>query len=213
MKVSVHIWSDIACPWCWIGKRRLEHAVDELDAAGTVALTFHSFELDPAAAKVQEGSYVERLARKYGRTTAQAQEMIDTMTARAAEDGLRIDFSRIRATNTFDAHRLLHLALESGKQLALKERLMKGYFEEGILVSDHDTLVRLGTEVGVDAGAARRVLASNLYAGDVRADERDAAELGIRGVPFFVIGRYGISGAQPPEVLVEVIEKAAREAA
>jgi predicted DsbA family dithiol-disulfide isomerase len=213
MKLSVHIWSDIACPWCWIGKRRLERAMDELDGAETVALTFHSFELDPSAAKVQDGSYVERLAKKYGRSIAQAREMIDAMTARAAEDGLRIDFSRIQATNTFDAHRLLHLALESGKQPALKERLMKAYFEEGLLLGDHETLVRLGSEAGIDEDAARRVLAGDLYARDVRADERDAAELGIRGVPFFVIGRYGVSGAQPPEVLLEVFRKAEREAA
>jgi predicted DsbA family dithiol-disulfide isomerase len=214
MKLPViHVWSDIACPWCWIGKRRLEAALSRFDDADKVELTFHSFELDPLADKVQEGAYAERLARKYGRTVPQAQQMVDEMTARAADDGLSMNFERVRATNTFDAHRLLHLALESGKQAALKERLMKAYFEEGLLISDHDTLVRLGADVGVDETAARRVLSADLYARDVRADERDAAQLGIRGVPFFVIGRYGVSGAQPADVLGEVIDKARREAA
>jgi predicted DsbA family dithiol-disulfide isomerase len=213
MKLPVHVWSDIACPWCWIGKRRLERAMEQLDSGDTVALRFHSFELDPSAPSIQETDYAERLARKYGRSLAQAKQMLADMTARAADDGLTIDFSRVRATNTFDAHRLLHLALESEKQVALKERLMKAYFEEGSLVSDHDTLVRLASEVGVDESAARRVLAGDVYAREVRADERDAAELGISGVPFFVIGRYGVSGAQPADVLVQVFEKARREAA
>jgi predicted DsbA family dithiol-disulfide isomerase len=214
MKLPViHVWSDIACPWCWIGKRRLELALSRFEPADTVELTYHSFELDPSAAKNQEGTYAERLSRKYGRTVAQAQQMVDEMTARAKDDGLTMDFTRVRATNTFDAHRLLHLALESKKQVALKERLMKAYFEEGLLVSDHDTLVRLAADVGVDETAVRRVLGGDLYAREVRADERDAAELGIRGVPFYVIGRYGVSGAQPPDVLREVIDKARREAA
>jgi predicted DsbA family dithiol-disulfide isomerase len=213
MKLSVHVWSDIACPWCWIGKRRLERAIEQLEGTDEVGITFHSFELDPSAQKKQEGSYAERLARKYRRSVAEAESMIANMTARAAEDGLTIDFSRIQATNTFDAHRLLHLALEAGRQVALKERLMKAYFEEGQLVSDGDTLVRLAVDAGVDESAARRVLASDVHAREVRADERDAAELGIGGVPFFVIGRYGVSGAQPPEVLREVLAKARKEAA
>lgn len=213
MKLPVHVWSDIACPWCWIGKRRLERALSRWHARDTVELTYHAFELDPSASEKPEGTYTERLARKYGCTLGQAQQMLADMTACAAEEGITIDFSRVQATNTFDAHRLLHFALETGKQVDLKERILKAYFEEGALVSDHATLVRLASSVGVDEDAARRVLTSDLHARDVRADERDAAELGIRGVPFFVIGRYGIRGAQPPGVLLDVIAKARAEAA
>lgn len=213
MKLPVHVWSDIACPWCWIGKRRLEQALSRFAARDAVELTFHSFELDPSAKTNQEGTYAERLARKYRRTVEQAQQMIDDMTARAAADGVTIDFTRVQATNTFDAHRLLHFAREHGKQVELKERVMKAYFEEGLLVSDHDTLVRLASDVGLDGDAARGVLASDAYARAVRTDENEAAELGVSGVPFFVIGRYGVSGAQPPEVLLEVFEKAREEAA
>jgi predicted DsbA family dithiol-disulfide isomerase len=214
MKLPVHIWSDIACPWCWIGKHRLERALSHFDAKDTVELTFHSFELDPSAsATPRDGTYAERLAKKYGRTIAQAQQMVDDMTARAAGEGLVMDFSRIEPSNTFDAHRLLHFGLEHGKQIELKERLMKAYFAEGAVMSDDDTLVRLATEVGLDGDVARGVLAADTYAQAVRADERDAAELGIGGVPFFVIGRYVVSGAQPPELLLQVLEKAKREAA
>lgn len=213
MPLPVHVWSDIACPWCWIGKRRLEDALSRFAARDEVELRFHSFELDPSAKKDQHGTYVDRLARKYGRSAAEAQGMVDDMTARAAEEGLAIDFTAVRATNTFDAHRLLHFALEHGKQSELKERLMKAYFGEGALVSDHETLVRLASEVGLDGEAARAVLASDAHARAVRTDEREAAELGIDGVPFFVIGRYGVSGVQPADVLLSVFEKARTEAA
>lgn len=216
MKLPVHVWSDIACPWCWIGKHRLEAALSRFAGKDEVELTFHSFELDPSAKVVQEGTYVDRLARKYGRTRDQAKEMLDDMTARAADEGLAIDFAKVRATNTFDAHRLLHFALAHGKQIAMKERVMRAYFGEGARVSDHDTLVKLASEVGLDEEAARAMLASDAYGEAVREDERDAAEIGINGVPFFVIGstrRYGVSGAQPPEVLLEVFEKAKKEAA
>lgn len=187
MKLPVHVWSDIACPWCWVGKRRLENALSSFDGRDMVELRFHSFELDPSAtapsAEDEPVSQAARLARKYGRTLAQAQEMLDDMTERAAAEGLVMDFARVRSASTFDAHRLLHFAAEHDQQIATKERLMKAYFGEGALVSDHETLVGL------------------------------AAELGIGGVPFFVIRRYGVSGAQPADVLLSVFDKARKEAA
>lgn len=217
MKLPVHVWSDVVCPWCWIGKRRLETALSRFDGRDSVELTFHSFELDPSSPREPEGggptSYVERLARKYGRSVAEAQAMIDDIAAVAAEDGLVMDFSKMKRTNTFDAHRVLHLAKEHGVQPAVKERLMRGYFAEGAVMSDHETLVRLAADAGLDGEVVRATLAGDAYALAVRADEADAAELGISGVPFFVIGRYGVSGAQPPELLLRVLADAIGEAA
>lgn len=215
MKLPVHVWSDVVCPWCWIGKRRLENALSRFDRADAVELTFHSFELDPSSPRAPDPStsYVERLAKKYGRSIEQAQAMVDEITRVAAEDGLVMDFGKAQRTNTFDAHRVLHLAKERGVQPAVKERLMRAYFAEGAAMSDHETLVRLGGEAGLDPEDVRAMLAGDAYARAVRMDEADARELGISGVPFFVIGRYGVSGAQPAELLLRVLADAIGEAA
>lgn len=215
MKLPVHVWSDVACPWCWIGKHRLETALSRFELRDEVAVTFHAFELDPSAPKEppQGQSYVERLAKKYRRSTDEAQAMLDRMTGVAAEEGLSIDFSRIRPSSTFDAHRVLLLAKERGVQSAVKERFMRGYFGEGACMSDHDVLVRLASEAGLDEAAARAALEADAFAAEVRADEASASEIGITGVPFFVIGRYGVSGAQAPEVLLSVLADAAAGAA
>ncbi len=214
MKLPVHVWSDVVCPWCWIGKRRLENALSRFEHRDAVELTFHSFELDPARAREPEReSHVERIAKKYGRSLADAQRMLDDITRLAAEDGLAIDFAKAKRTNTFDAHRVLHLAKERGVQAAVKERLMRGYFAEGEVLSDPEVLARLAAEAGLDAEEVRATLAGDAYARAVRADEEDAAEIGITGVPFFVIGRYGVSGAQPAELLLRVLRDASGEAA
>jgi predicted DsbA family dithiol-disulfide isomerase len=155
------------------------------------------------------GDYAERLARKYGRGVEAAQQMIDTMTATAAQEGLGFRFDRARPGNTFDAHRLLHLALERGVQDDLKERLDAATFTDGLRVSDHEALVEVAVAAGLDPEEAREVLASDRYADAVRADEAQARAYGISGVPFFVVdGRYGISGAQPAEVLAQALEQA-----
>jgi predicted DsbA family dithiol-disulfide isomerase len=212
-KLSIEIWSDVACPWCWVGKRRLETALAEFPH--DVEVHWRSFELDPSAPKQLDPSidYVERLARKYSRSREEAQGMIDRMTRVGADDGLDFRFDRARPGNTFDAHRLLHLAHEHGKQAELKERLFRAYMHEGRSIADHDVLLELATEVGLDRDRVAAVLGSDELGEAVRSDETLARELGINGVPFFVIaGRYGVSGAQPAEVLREALLEAATEA-
>lgn len=215
-KLRVDVWSDIACPWCYVGKRRLEDALERFGHAGEVEVVWRAFELDPSAPRERpaEGTYAERLARKYGVSVREAEGMITRMTDVARGDGLDFRFDLIRPSNTFDAHRLLHLAGERGLQDAVKERFLLGYMTEGAPIGDPETLVRLAAEAGLEPEEVRATLASDAYAGEVRAEEDEAAELGIRGVPFFVLGgRYAVSGAQPTEVLLGALEKAWREAA
>src|SRR3954451_11407416 len=183
--MRIDIWSDVVCPWCYVGKRRLEAALASFPARDTVEVHWHAFELDPGAPATREGSYVERLAQKYGRSLEQAAEMTASMTATAAAEGLDFRFDRSKPGNTFDAHRLLHLAGERGVQDAVKERLFRATFTEGEPIADTDTLVRLVAEAGLDADEARAVLAEDRYAADVRNDEAQAQRLGISGVPFF----------------------------
>ena len=213
MDMKVEIWSDVVCPWCAIGKRRFEKALAQFPHRDDVQVTWRSFELDPAAPREREGDLAEHLAAKYGVSREQADGMHRQMTETAARDGWEFHFEHARAGNTFDAHRLLHLAAERGVQDAVKERLFRGYLTEGEHIGDPETLARLGEEAGLDADEARAVLASDRYADAVRADERQAQAYGISGVPFFVIdGRYGVSGAQPPEALLEVLATAWAEA-
>ena len=211
--MKVEIWSDVVCPWCAIGKHRFEKALAAFPHRDEVEVSWHSFELDPTAPREPDGDLNDHLAAKYGLSRAQAEEMHRQMTETAAADGWDFHFERARRANTFDAHRLLHLAGARGVQTAVKERLFRGYFTEGELLSDHETLVRLGAEAGLDADEARAALASGRYADEVRADERQAQAYGITGVPFYVIDRkYGVSGAQPPEALLQVLDKAWAEA-
>jgi predicted DsbA family dithiol-disulfide isomerase len=207
--MKVEIWSDVVCPWCYIGKRRFEQALAGFPARDEVEVVWRAFELDPSAPSERTGDYAGHLAAKYGVPVTQAQSMIDTMTSTAAQDGLEFRFDLARPGGTFDAHRLLHLAAERGVQDAVKERLLRATFTEGEPIGDHDTLVRLVAEAGLDADEARGVLASDRYAAEVRGDEQQARAYGISGVPFFVVdGRYGVSGAQPAEVLGEVLAQA-----
>ena len=209
--MKVEIWSDVVCPWCYIGKRRFEQALRGFAHRDEVEVVWRSFELDPDAPASRDGSYAERLAEKYGTSVPEAQQMIDSMTAAAAAEGLDFHFELARPGNTFDAHRLLHLAAECGVQDAVKERLVHATFTEGEPISDHETLVRLVAEAGLDADQATAVLAGDAFAPDVRADEREARSLGINGVPFFVIDRrYAVSGAQPAEQLQRALEQAWR---
>jgi predicted DsbA family dithiol-disulfide isomerase len=209
--MKVEIWSDVVCPWCYIGKRRFESALAQFAHRDEVDLLWRSFELDPGAgpAPEQPGSYAERLARKYGAGLDGAQAMIDTMTATAAGEGLDFRFDLARPGNTFDAHRLLHLARERGVQDAVKERLDRATFTEGLRVSDRDALVEVVSEAGLDADEAREVLASGRYGDAVRGDEAQAQAYGITGVPFFVVdGKYGVSGAQPAELIRQALDTA-----
>lgn len=212
-RLRIDIWSDIACPWCYVGKRRLESALTrfrEAQPSALIELTWHSFQLDPSAPRTlpAETCYAERLARKYGTTPAQGQAMVERMVQIAAADGIAMDFERIRPGNTFDAHRLLHWAHTRGAQDALKERLLRAYLCEGQPIGEPDVLVRLAGDGGLDVDEAQGVVSGDAYAREVRADLAAARELGISGVPFFVFARrYGVSGAQAPETLLEVLQK------
>jgi len=209
----VEIWSDVVCPWCYIGKRRFESALERFEHRDEVTVLWRSFELDPDTAREQHGTAAERLAGKYGMTIERAEQLHAEMTERAAAEGLEYHLDRSRGGNTFDAHRLIHLAATYGHQAAAKERLMRAYFTEGEPISVWNTLVRLMAEVGVDPAEARETLELDRFAEDVREDENLAGQLGIQGVPFFVFDRrYGVSGAQPPEILLSALERAWDEA-
>jgi predicted DsbA family dithiol-disulfide isomerase len=211
--MQVDIWSDVVCPWCYVGKRRFEKALARFEHASDVVVRWHSFELDPSAERRPVGTQAQRLAAKYGRSEQQAQVMLDTMTATAADEGLSFSFDLHSAGNTFDAHRLLHLAAARGRQDQLKERLLRAVFTEGEATSEHDVLTRLAVEVGLDEDEVTAVLSTDVFADEVRADEETARSLGITGVPFFVVDMtYGVSGAQSPEVLLDVLDKAWAEA-
>ena len=209
--LRVDVWSDVACPWCYVGKRRFERALAGFDRAAEVVVRWRAFELDPRAPARYDDTttYAGRLAAKYRRTEAEAEAMLTSMTATAAGEGIAMRFDRVIGGSTFDAHRALALAADTGHQGALKERFLRAYFCDGRALGEVATLVELAGEVGMDGAA----LAARLAAGDgadaVRADQRLARELGITGVPFFAIdGRIGIAGAQPAEVLTQALTRA-----
>ena len=213
--VKVEIWSDVVCPWCHIGKRRFEAALERFPHRDAVEVEWRSFELDPGAPSAAAGEqvspteYAERLARKYGTSVPSAQQMTDHMTQQAAAEGLDFRFDKAVRANTFDAHQVIHLAGERGVQDAVEERLLTACFSEGEAVGDRETLVRLAAEAGLDADEVRAALEDQRYAGAVRADEAEAQALGISGVPFFVVDRkYGVNGAQPADALLQVLERA-----
>ena len=211
--MKVEIWSDIACPWCYVGKRRFERALQQFEHARDVEVVWRSFELDPNAPRTHAESQDELLAKKYGMPVEKARAMNERMTAEARKEGLDFHLERVKVGNTFDAHRLVHLAAESGRADVMKERLMRAYFTEGEAVGDPETLLRLGAEVRLDEDRVRDVLNSDAYAGDVRADEERARSFGISGVPFFAIDeKYGVSGAQSSEVLLDALRQAYEEA-
>lgn len=212
--MNVEIWSDIVCPWCYIGKRRFEAALARFSHRDEVAVTWRSFELDPDAPPRSSGTLDELLARKYGQTVEQAAAGHARLTALAAAEGLDYRFDRAQHGNTFNAHRLTHLAAAHDRQDAMEERLMRAYFTDGVAISDSDALVQLATEVGLDEDEARTALAGDAYAEAVRADEQRAAGFGIRGVPFVVVDEtYGVSGAQAAEVFLATLDRAWAERA
>ena len=199
----VEIWSDIACPWCYVGKRRFEAALAGFEH--DVEVTWRSFELDPAAPASRDASAAEHLAGKYGMSVEDARARQEQLARMAAGDGLELHFDRVRSANTFDAHRITHLAAAHGVQDAMVERLQRAHFTDGELLSDHATLARLAAEVGVPG--AEEMLASDRYTAEVRDDERLAQEIGITAVPTFVVDRrVAVAGAQQPEVLRELLQ-------
>jgi predicted DsbA family dithiol-disulfide isomerase len=212
-RLQVSIWSDIACPWCYVGKRRFEAAMAQFEHAADVEVSWRSFELDPSAPRTREHvDYAQRLAAKYGLTHAQAQARIEQLVETARADGLSLDFKNIKPGNTFDAHRLLHLAHAQGLQDALKERFFRAYMSEGQAIGDHATLLSAAQDVGVNVDAAQAVLLTDQYATEVRRDQAEARALGVQGVPFFVLAmRYGIEGAQPAAHMLMALQRAYEE--
>ena len=204
--MKIEIWSDVVCPWCYIGKRRLESALRQFEHADEVEVAWRSFQLNPdtpAGTAVPTSDY---LAGRFG---PQAKAMTGRVAELAADEGLDLDFDAALTVNTLDAHRLLHLAADLGIGDAAKERLLRAHFTEGADLSDHETLTRLLGEAGADPERVRAVLAGPEYADAVRADIDEARRLGASGVPFFVIDRrYGISGAQPAETFLQVLRTA-----
>ncbi len=207
--MKIEIWSDVVCPWCYIGKRRFEEALSKFEHGEEVEVVWRSYQLDPSTPTKAGQSVTDMLADKYGVSRQQAAAMNERVTTIAKEVGLDYHLENAKQSNTFDAHRLIHLGKKHGIQDAVKERLMKAYFVEGEAISEVDTLVKLASEVGMDPAEARAVLESNEFADEVRADERRARMFGITGVPFFAIDeKFGISGAQPSEVFSEALEAA-----
>ncbi|MEU8441591.1 DsbA family oxidoreductase [Streptomyces microflavus] len=208
--MRVEIWSDIACPWCYIGKARFEKGLAEFAHRDEVEVVHRSFELDPGRAKGQTEQVIDMLATKYGRTREEAASMEANVAANAQAEGLGYRTEGRDHGNTFDIHRLLHLAKARGRQDELLTLAYRANFAEERSVFDDDVLLALAVEAGLDADEARAVLADpEAYADEVRADEREASELGATAVPFFVLDRrYGISGGQPSEVFVQALEQA-----
>ena len=209
----MEIWSDIACPWCYVGKKRFEQALSRFDGRDEVRITWRSFELDPNAPPASSGSHAEHVAAKYGRTVEQVEAMHAEMTRVAAADGIEFRFDLVRGGNTFDAHRVLQLAAALDRQDEAKERLLRARHTEGELLSDHDALVRLAGEAGLPEREVRETLATDRFADAVREDERTATALDINAVPFFVADRrLALSGAQQPELFLKMLERAAEGA-
>jgi predicted DsbA family dithiol-disulfide isomerase len=210
--MRVEIWSDVVCPWCYIGKRRLEDALDRTGHRADVKIVYRSFQLDPSSPRVPDQTVMEHLGQKYGGGPEAGRQMVDRVEAVAAEEGLLFRLGEAHRANTVDAHRLLHLALADGgpiQQSALKEELLAAYFLRAENVADHDVLRRTAEKVGLDTDRVDQVLGSDEFADAVEHDIREAVSLGATGVPFFVIDRkYGIAGAQPAETIAQVLERA-----
>lgn len=209
--MKIEIWSDVVCPWCYIGKRRLERALE--GHADAVEIVWRSFELDPSAPKEPLDKLDEALAEKYGTSVDEARAMMDGMARTAAEEGLELNFDRAQRGNTLDAHRLLHFAASLGFQSEMKERLFRGYMTEGRAISDREELALLAADVGLDADEVRAMLETDRFAEEVRMDQARARQIGVRGVPFFVLdGRLAVSGAQPSHVFRGAFQQLEEEA-
>ncbi|WP_431710980.1 DsbA family oxidoreductase [Glutamicibacter uratoxydans] len=205
-RLRVDIWSDIACPWCYIGKRRFESALKLVDFAEDVEVHWHAYQLDPSLPEHYHGTEQEYLSTVKAMDPQQVAGMLAHVTEQAAAEGLAYDFDRVQPANSFSALRLLEFAKQRGAGDAMKESLLAAHFVQGANVGDHDTLVQLATEIGLDPQDAAAALADGSYTDEVNADIAQAQQLGISGVPFFVLqGKYGISGAQPAEAFAQAL--------
>src|SRR5258705_9380917 len=208
--MRVDIWSDLVCPWCYVGKRRFEKALARFDNRDDVQVVHHSFQLNPSAPRDRTSNRREMLMQKYRLAPPEADEMDARMTRTAAAEGLDFHLEGTATGNTFDAHQLVHLGRDHGLEDAVVERFYRAYFTEQRSLFEKESLLDLAAEAGLDREEAAATLRDNRYAEAVAADIESARRLGATGVPFFVIdGHYGISGAQAPEVFLEVLQKAA----
>lgn len=209
MIMKVEIWSDIACPWCYIGKRRFEAALEKFEHKDQVEVHWRSYQLDPTLPEHYDGTETQYLSQMKGMPEPQVRQMFDHVKAQAAGEGLAYDFDRIVVANSFTAHCFLHLAKEHDLGAEAKEALLSGHFEHGEGIGDVDYLVRTGVGLGLDETQVRQALENGRYDDEVRADIAEARALGVTGVPFFVLDRkYGISGAQPTEVFGQALAQA-----
>ncbi|QIP15269.1 DsbA family oxidoreductase [Spirosoma aureum] len=207
--MEVEIWSDVMCPFCYIGKRKFERALSEFPHKDQVNIVWKSFQLNPAMKTDPDKTINEYLSEAKGWSLEQARQMNDRVTAMASEVGLSYDFDKAVVANSFDAHRLIQLAKANGLGDAAEERLFRAYFTEGRNTADHDTLLELGTDIGLDATAVEQLLQSDQYAEAVQHDIYEAQQVGARGVPFFVLNRrYAVSGAQQPETFLGALNTA-----
>lgn len=205
--MKIEIWSDFVCSFCYIGKRKLEIALNKFEYRDEVEIDFKSFELDPTSKKKVDGNMHEIIAKKYGITVEQAKASNEQIILQAKEGGLNYNFDDIIPTNTFDAHRLTHYAKAEGKMTEMSERLFKAYFTEVLNISDYKVLSDLASEVGLNGDEALKFLESDKYKAEVREDEETASRYGISGVPYFVLNnKFAVSGAQPPEVFLETLQ-------
>ncbi len=210
--MRVDIWSDVMCPFCYIGKRHFEQALEEFEHQGKVEVVWHSFQLDPDAKPQPGKDAYTYLAERKGQSVEWSRQAHKQVTEMAARAGLHYDFDKVRIANSFDAHRLVQLARKYGKGDNMEEQLFKGHFTEGKDVGDHKVLTEMAKAIGLDEQETKNVLNSNTYAAEVQADIETAERIGVRGVPFFVINnKYGISGAQPPATFVQALNKAWEE--
>lgn len=213
-RMNIEIWSDMMCPFCYLGKRRLEEALSRFPEKEKVEITWKSFQLNPGMKTDPGKNITQYLMEIKGWSLEQTRQAHDRLTKAAAEAGLLYDFDRAVVANSFDAHRLVQLAKARGLGDAMEERLFKGYFSEGANIADPATLLLLAKEAGLEEGESKSVLESDAYSAEVKADVREAQQLGVTGVPFFLFDRkFAVSGAQDTSVFLKALEKAALEKA
>ncbi|MGA0560580.1 DsbA family oxidoreductase [Larkinella sp. VNQ87] len=206
--MKVEIWSDVMCPFCYIGKRKFEAALAQFPQKDSIEIVWKSFQLNPSQVTDPDKSVTEYLAEVKGWTLGYARQMNDYVTNMAKEVGLDYDFDKAVVANSFDAHRLVQLAKKYDQGDALEERLFKAYFTEGLNTADHETLLQLGTDIGLPAEEVRQVLTSSAYTTEVKRDIQEARQIGVTGVPFFVFNqKYAVSGAQAPETFLGALHK------
>ena len=211
--MKVEIWSDVACPWCFIGKRRFESALAEFPHRESVEVVWRSYQLDPTLPDHYDGTELEYLSTRKGLPPEQVSRMFEHVALQAKGEALDYRFEKVVVANSFTAHRLIHLAAAHGKQDAAKERLLSDHFEHGRDIGSREYLTALGKDLGIDAGEVEELFTTDKYADDVRSDFAEARSLGISGVPFFVIDRkFGLSGAQPAETFTAALNQAWQDA-